>query len=1074
MRRPKVSPFLFALMLGASCLTSISQAQEKGAESAGANSALPAPIASAQATPETGERYGWVVPHNGVRLDARDVIANASLPLPSQGEAFYLFTTSALKRDQIAKLSLDGMRYLGLVGQNTYAMLAEADFEASRVRASLSAMPNTLGTALYQKRDRVAIGLLDAFDRAMTAELSEDAAQLNAELEYPLALILWSHVTLAEAQTLLEPEALSRLQLPSDAQGELGLENRPWISQEASTYGELLRLAGSPLVASIHPRYPFVAHNRESRALSNADTIIAAPLNLTGAGVVVGHWDGGRVYDSHPDFGGRVNNIEGGSVSSHATHTAGTILGSGAGDSRARGYAPGATMIAYNFNGDPLGERRAAKHQYRHEVDNHSWGTNSSNFGIYDSTANEMDVDARDVFLLAVKSAGNDGQLSQVIVNNYGFDSIGTDSSIKNGLCIGATQDGGDLTSFSGRGPVNDGRIKPDLSANGDELRSTYPNNGYASESGTSMSAPSVTGMITLLSELYKREYNKRLEPDVTRALMLQTVNDWFHPGPDYRHGWGNADIAAAADLLLADVASNGKRLVRANLRDGEMVEYKIQVGAGDPELKATINWLDAWSLTNSQKQLNHDLDMTLIDPMGTTHYPWTLDPANPFDDAVRTQLNTRDNIEQVLVDNPAAGEWTLRVTGRSISDPDLPVQGCVIASSHNLDRAIIRVLASTGANGLAIPDGNTQGLMIPFDVATSGIIHDLHLSLEINHVARGELRVELKHPDGRTVTLEGEDTSTRDDLYAVFPDTRSYDDDIQSWYSSPANGTYELRVIDTSAGGTGRVMFAELELDLAGVPGGVQLPNDNPTAIAGGNQAVRPGVLVELDGSQSSDPNGDTLTYSWVQTSGTSVVLSGGNGQRALFTAPQLANAETLSFELSVSDGKGGSDTDSVDVLIDPNLAPPNMPPVISVSAPSVAAIGQDVVMDASATTDPEGDPLSFQWVQTAGVSVALTAPGGVTTHFTAPDVTSVTSVTFRLTVNDNKGAASVRTVVVVIDPDAELPGTSTDPLDPINSGGGGGGGCVIGGDEHRNALWLALLSLMLLLAWAGKPQRR
>jgi hypothetical protein len=90
---------------------------------------------------------------------------------------------------------------------------------------------------------------------------------------------------------------------------------------------------------------------------------------------------------------------------------------------------------------------------------------------------------------------------------------------------------------------------------------------------------------------------------------------------------------------------------------------------------------------------------------------------------------------------------------------------------------------------------------------------------------------------------------------------------------------------------------------------------NQAPTADAGGDQTVQAGDGVTLDGSASSDPEGDTLTFSWVQTDGTDVTLSGADTDSPTFTAP--TSAGSLTFELTVDDGNGGSGSDSVVVIV-------------------------------------------------------------------------------------------------------------------------------------------------------------
>ena len=119
----------------------------------------------------------------------------------------------------------------------------------------------------------------------------------------------------------------------------------------------LRALAGEDVVSWVDDvAPPPVEHNETAAVRSRVDVIHAAPYGLSGQGVRTSIWDGGAVSAGHGDFGGRVTVMESAGVSSHATHVAGTIMGSGAGDARAKGMAPAANLYSYYFYGNVPGE----------------------------------------------------------------------------------------------------------------------------------------------------------------------------------------------------------------------------------------------------------------------------------------------------------------------------------------------------------------------------------------------------------------------------------------------------------------------------------------------------------------------------------------------------------------------------------------------------------------------------------------------------------------------------------------------------------------------------------------------
>ncbi len=451
-------------------------------------------------------------------------------------------------------------------------------------------------------------------------------------------------------------------------------------------------------------------------------------LSLTGAGISIAEWDGGKVRNTHQEFGNRVTQMDNtSSQADHATHVAGTMIASGV-KAEAKGMAPQAQLLAHDWNSD-LSEMTARAGDGV-QTSNHSYGSvtgwisnyrgdgrwawfgvpgdtpaEDRNFGRYEERAQEWDqLVATAAYFLPVKSAGNDrgeGPTTQPIshwemVNGnwalsttvrekdggaLGYDCVTSYGNAKNILTVGAVEDipGGysapsdvRMSSFSGWGPTDDGRIKPDIVANGVGLYSSIKtsNSAYATYSGTSMSAPSVTGSIALILQHQKNLHGStKLRASTIKALLLHTADEAGPaPGPDYQHGWGLLNTASAAKLMSAKAQGSPSAMIKEEeLDNGKTLDLQIYSPGRGP-LKVTICWTDpagavqAAKVDPTTRVLVNDLDLRVIDPANGQHLPWVLSAADPDAAATRGD-NIVDNIEQVYIQTPDEGMYTIRIT---------------------------------------------------------------------------------------------------------------------------------------------------------------------------------------------------------------------------------------------------------------------------------------------------------------------------------------------------------------------------------------------------------------------------
>ena len=183
---------------------------------------------------------------------------------------------------------------------------------------------------------------------------------------------------------------------------------------------------------------------------------------------------------------------------------------------------------------------------------------------------------------------------------------------------------------------------------------------------------------------------------------------------------------------------------------------------------------------------------------------------------------------------------------------------------------------------------------------------------------------------------------------------------------------------------------------------------NKAPVANAGLDQTVDEGASVTLDGSASSDPDGNTLTYLWTAPAG--ITLSSTSAEKPTFMAPEVNSDTQYSFSLVVSDGSLSSDPATVLVIV----KQVNKAPVASAGSNQTVDEGATVTLDGSASSDPDGNTLTYLWTAPAGITLTSTSAEKPT--FMAPEVNSDTQYTFSLVVSDGNLSSDPASVLVTV----------------------------------------------------------
>ncbi len=437
-----------------------------------------------------------------------------------------------------------------------------------------------------------------------------------------------------------------------------------------NTPGRVERLQSMPEVVFIHSggrwTEPEDLRSKRLHTSIELDAPDGGGLGFDGSGISVQVRDDGMV-GPHLDLKGRLINDPSLPFDTSGTHgdgVAGVLAGAGNIEGRGRGMAPGATVYATQYESSFL-DNTLDLHIEENVLYTNSSYSNGCNQGY---TPNAAEVD-RQIFTyptyLHIFSAGNSNS------NNCGYGAgsqwgniTGGHKQAKNAIATANVSSEGEIMNSSSRGPATDGRIKPDIAANGAQNYSLRPNNNYAPFGGTSGAAPCVAGVAAQLNHAFRDQYGGDAPSALLKAAMLNGARDAGEPGPDYIYGFGLLDAFNAYEILSQE------QFISESIFNAQTSEFTIDIPQDIEKVKILLYWADPPATPMAEKALVNDLDLE-VEHNGDTYLPLILDPTPRSSNLSRPAepgVDRLNNVEQVVLEVEESGEATIRVTGWDVN----------------------------------------------------------------------------------------------------------------------------------------------------------------------------------------------------------------------------------------------------------------------------------------------------------------------------------------------------------------------------------------------------------------------
>lgn len=409
-------------------------------------------------------------------------------------------------------------------------------------------------------------------------------------------------------------------------------------------------------------------------------------LGFCGQGVHGEVMDDGIDQD-HPDFD--LLMLHGAADEQpHGTATFGIVWGNGDrdgdGEAAATGHMPCEQSQGY-FASNDVADRFAHTAElkgapYFASFQSNSWGGNRTTS--YTSASSTMDdiIWRLDIAITQSQS-------------NAGTQDSRPEAWAKNVISVGGiyhynTLDPGNDRWAGGAsiGPAEDGRIKPDVTYWYDGIFTTTAGGDYRNFGGTSAAAPEVAGVVGIIAQMWAENvwgtdplgatvFEKQPHASTFKALLVNNAQQYDFAGTNddltrTHQGWGRPSARIAYERAATSFVVDEDY----NLALGETQTFEVVVPEGETELKITMVYPDPPGTSSAALHRINDVDLRVTSPGGDLYHgnqglrsgPYSTPGGSP---------NTVDTVENVFVDNPEAGSWTVEVEAVEVN------QDAVIAS---------------------------------------------------------------------------------------------------------------------------------------------------------------------------------------------------------------------------------------------------------------------------------------------------------------------------------------------------------------------------------------------------------